>query len=77
MVPAMLLSGFATPIENMPEWLQTLTLVNPLRYYMTIIKGLFLKGMPAAIVLQLLWPLALIAVVTLSGASWLFRHRVE
>jgi len=32
MVPAILLSGFATPIENMPEWLQTLTLGNPLRY---------------------------------------------
>ena len=77
MVPAILLSGFATPIENMPEWLQTLTLANPLRYYVTIIKGLFLKGMPATMVLQLLWPLALIAVVTLSGASWLFRHRVE
>jgi ABC-2 type transport system permease protein len=77
MVPAMLLSGFATPIENMPEWLQTFTLVNPLRYYVTIVKGLFLKGMPAPMVLQLLWPLALMAVVTLSGATWLFRHRVD
>ena len=57
MVPAILLSGFATPIENMPEWLQTLTLANPLRYYIAIIKGVFLKAMPAAIVLQLLWPL--------------------
>ena len=77
MVPAILLSGFATPIENMPEWLQTLTLANPLRYYVAIIKGVFLKGMPATIVLQLLWPLAVIAVVTLSASSWLFRHRVE
>jgi ABC-2 type transport system permease protein len=77
MVPAILLSGFATPIENMPEWLQTLTLANPLRYYVAIIKGVFLKGMPAAIVVQLLWPLAVIALVTLSAATWLFRHRVE
>ena len=69
MVPAILLSGFATPIENMPEWLQTLTLANPLRYYLAIIKGVFLKGMPATIVLQLLWPLAVIAVVTLSAAT--------
>lgn len=77
MVPAILLSGFATPIENMPEWLQTLTLANPLRYYVAIIKGVFLKGMPAAIVVQLLWPLAVIALATLSAATWLFRHRVE
>ena len=77
MVPAILLSGFATPIENMPDWLQTVTLANPLRYYMMIIKGLFLKAMPATIVLQLLWPLAVIALATLSAATWLFRHRVE
>ena len=77
MVPAILLSGFATPIENMPQWLQTFTLANPLRYYMIIMKGLFLKGMPAAMVLQLLWPLGVIAIVTLSGATWLFRRRVE
>src|SRR3546814_4962726 len=36
MVPAMLLSGFATPIENMPQWLQPLTLVNPLRYFLVV-----------------------------------------
>ena len=69
MVPAILLSGFATPIENMPEWLQTLTLANPLRYYLAIIKGVFLKGMPAAIVLQLLWPLAVIALVDALGGN--------
>jgi ABC-2 type transport system permease protein len=77
MVPAVLLSGFASPIENMPDWLQTLTLLNPLRYYMLIVKGVFLKAMPAAMVLELLWPLALIALATLTAATWLFRHRVE
>lgn len=77
MVPAVLLSGFATPIENMPGWLQATTFANPLRYYLAIIKGVFLKGMPAAMVLRLLWPLAVIALATLSGATWLFRRRVE
>jgi ABC-2 type transport system permease protein len=77
MVPAILLSGFATPIENMPEWLQPVTLINPLRYYLALIKGLFLKSMPAAMVFHLLWPLALIAFATLSAATWLFRHRIE
>ena len=77
MVPAILLSGFASPIENMPDWLQTLTLANPIRYFIVIVKGVFLKDMPATMVLQLLWPLAVIALVTLSAATWLFRHRVE
>jgi ABC-2 type transport system permease protein len=77
MVPAILLSGFATPIENMPGWLQVVTLADPLRYYIAMMKGIFLKGMPAAMALQLIWPLAVIALVTLSGATWLFRHRVE
>jgi ABC-2 type transport system permease protein len=77
MVPAILLSGFATPIENMPGWLQVVTLADPMRYYLAMIKGVFLKGMPASMVLRLLWPLALIAMATLSAATWLFRHRVE
>jgi ABC-2 type transport system permease protein len=77
MVPAILLSGFATPIENMPEWLQVVTLANPLRYYLAMIKGVFLKGMPASMALRLLWPLAVITLTTLSAATWLFRHRVE
>lgn len=77
MVPAILLSGFASPIENMPPWLQAVTLANPVRYYVAILKGIFLKDMPAAEVLENLWPLAVIAAVTLSAASWLFRRRIE
>jgi ABC-2 type transport system permease protein len=66
-----------SPWSTGAEWLQTLTLANPLRYYVAIIKGVFLKGMPAAIVVQLLWPSAVIALATLSAATWLFRHRAE
>ncbi len=77
MVPAILLSGYASPIENMPDWLQPLTRVNPLRYYMTIVKGVFLKAMPASMVVRLLGPIALIAVVNLSASVWIFRRRVE
>jgi ABC-2 type transport system permease protein len=77
MVPAMLLSGFASPIENMPDWLQTVTLANPIRHFMVIAKGVFLKDMPAADVARSLVPLVLIAAVTLSAASWLFRRRME
>jgi ABC-2 type transport system permease protein len=77
MVPAILLSGFASPIENMPDWLQTLTLANPVRHFMVISKGVFLKNMPAVEVVRNLLPLVLIAAVTLSAASWLFRRRME
>ncbi|MFH1719497.1 MAG: ABC transporter permease [Planctomycetota bacterium] len=77
MTPAMLLSGFATPIENMPPWLQVVTLGNPLRWFLVIVRGVFLKAMPASDVLANAWPLVIIAIVTLLAAVWLFRHRME
>ncbi|MFN3745001.1 MAG: ABC transporter permease [Hyphomicrobiaceae bacterium] len=77
LVPAMLLSGFATPIENMPDWLQPLTLINPLRYFLVIVRGVFLKDLPLSEVVLNTLPLAIIAVFTLSAAAWLFRHRLE
>ena len=43
MVPAMCPSGFASPVENMPDWLQYATLANPIRYYIVIVKGIFLE----------------------------------
>jgi ABC-2 type transport system permease protein len=77
LVPAMLLSGFATPIANMPEWLQLLTYVNPLRYFLVIVRGVFLKEIPLAEVIAETVPMALIAGVTLPAAGWLFRSRLE
>ena len=77
MVPATLLSGFATPIENMPEWLQPLTALNPLRYFLVVVKGIFLKDMALREVIANTWPLAIMAVATLSAASILFRSRIE
>ncbi len=75
--PAILLSGFATPIANMPDWLQTITVINPARYFLVIIKGVFLKDMPAGEVLGQIWPMAVIALFTLSASSWLFRRRLQ
>jgi ABC-2 type transport system permease protein len=77
MVPMTLLSGFATPIENMPDWLQYLTYANPYRHFIFIVKGVFLKATPPVDVLGSLWPLAAIAAVTLTFSTWLFRRRVE
>ncbi len=77
MVPMVLLSGFASPVENMPDWLQTATLANPVRHFIVIVKGVFLKAMPAEDVQSSLWPLVILAIVTLSAATWLFRRRTE
>ena len=76
-IPVMMLSGYASPIENMPGWLQVATYANPARYFLIIVQGLFLKAMPAADVLGQLWPMAIIAAVTLIAAGRLFRARME
>jgi ABC-2 type transport system permease protein len=77
MLPSVLLSGFATPIENMPVWLQPVTYLIPLRYMLVNTKGIFLKAMPADIVLNNTWPMAIIALCTLSIAGIFFRKRFQ
>lgn len=77
MLPAVLLSGYATPIENMPTWLQPVTYIIPLRYMLVISKGLFLKAMPARIVFENIWPLLIISFVNLVGAGCFFRRRIQ
>jgi ABC-2 type transport system permease protein len=50
--PAFMLSGFAFPIRNMPEYVQYVTYLNPIRYFMEIVRGIFLKGVG----IDVLWP---------------------
>ncbi len=76
-MPAFILSGFAFPIDNMPAWVQTLTYAIPLRYFLVIIRGVFLKG----IGLEILWP-QMAALAGLGGAMILlsslrFRKRLK
>ncbi len=71
--PAMLLSGFAFPIENMPETVQWLTFLNPLRYYLVIIRGIFLKGIGIAILWQQFLALFALGAVILGFAVNRFR----
>lgn len=63
MQPSILLSGFMFPIDNMPRAIQYLTYALPLRYYLEIIRGIFLRGVGVAV----LWPQAL-ALLALGGA---------
>lgn len=77
MIPATLLSGFATPIETMPAFLQIVSLANPLRHFLVAIRGILLKAMPFPMVLETIWPLAPIAAVTLTLAGWFFRRGIR
>jgi ABC-2 type transport system permease protein len=76
LVPAVILSGFATPIDNMPPAVQLLTYLDPLRYFLIVLRGVFLEGDSYALLAGQYWPMALIALVSLSAAGWLFRHRM-
>jgi ABC-2 type transport system permease protein len=75
-MPAVLLSGFPSPVENMPDWLQYLDWFNPLRHFIVIVKGVFLKDVGIPVLLHSLWPLLVIASITLSAANWMFRKRI-
>ncbi len=55
LMPMIYLSGFVFPIENMPAWIQPATYLIPLRYFLVIVRGIFLKGVG----LEILWPQAL------------------
>ncbi len=77
MVPMIMLSGYATPIENMPTWLQPFTNLLAIKHFFIIIKGIFLKDMSFSEVLWHTWPMVIIAIVTLFVASWMFKSRME
>ncbi len=76
-VPAVLMSGFATPVENMPLVLQWLAQAIPLTHFLVIVEGSFLKAMPAADIAASMWPLAVIAVVSLTAATIFVRGRLQ
>ncbi|MDQ5984999.1 MAG: drug efflux transport system permease protein [Syntrophus sp. SKADARSKE-3] len=75
--PAFLLSGFVFPIANMPVVVQWLTLLNPFRYILVIIRGIFLKGVG----LHVLWPqylaLTVLGAIVFTAAVFRFRKRLD
>jgi ABC-2 type transport system permease protein len=76
LMPMMLLSGLTSAISNMPTAMQYVTLVNPLRYAIEMVQRVYLEGAGLQWLYNDMWPLALIALVTLPTASWLFRNRL-
>ena len=74
--PLALLSGATTPIEAMPAWLQPLTLINPVRHFAIISRGILLKGSGVETLYPQLLALALIALVMVSLSAWQFRKQL-
>ncbi len=75
-VPAVILSGYISPVENMPQVFQWLAAIDPLTHFIVLLKGVFLKGFDWSAAWSLLWPLLAIAGVTLSLALAMFRRHI-
>ena len=76
-MPAVLLSGFISPVEDMPLVLQYITYLNPVRFFMLLSRNIFLKGMGFSDVMINLVPLIIIAIITLSVASLTFKRKID
>ncbi|MFM5030326.1 Inner membrane transport permease YbhR [Aeromonas rivipollensis] len=76
MVPAVILSGYVSPIENMPLLFQWLAAVDPLSHFILLLKGVFLKDLGWSAAWPLLWPLLAIAGASLSLALAMFRRHI-
>jgi len=75
MSPAVILSGYMAPVENMPAILRAVSAVDPVTHFIIVVKGVFLKGYGFAEAWPHMWPLLLIGSATVLIAYILFRHR--
>jgi ABC-2 type transport system permease protein len=75
-LPAFLLSGFLFAIEQMPVVLQWITRIFPARYYVYVLKKIFLKGSPSALLYIDLVPLAIFTVLLAALATRAFHKRL-
>ncbi|MBI2372528.1 MAG: ABC transporter permease [Deltaproteobacteria bacterium] len=75
-MPAILLSGFMSPIRNMPEWIQLITWLNPVRHFVTIMRAVLLKGAGFSDITTPLVVLVVFGFVILAVASLRFRKRL-
>jgi len=76
-MPAILLSGYISPIKDMPIFFQYLTWLDPIRFFMVVTRGIFFKNMGFFDTCINLIPLVFIAILTLSLASWTFKRQLD
>ncbi len=72
---AILTSGFFTPISNMPQWTQYITLLNPMRYFMEIVRGILMKGSGVIDLAEQIMALVVYGLVIFSLAAMRFTKR--
>jgi ABC-2 type transport system permease protein len=75
--PSVLLSGYTFPIENMPTVIQYLTYINPVRYFITIVRGVFLKGTGWEVLWPNVLPILAMGILFIALASVLFKKRTD
>ncbi len=76
-VPYVLMSGFSTPVENMPSWLIPVTDLVSLKYFLLLLKGVFLKDISFDIAIELILPMLALGFTSLVLASWMFRKKIS
>ncbi|MGN1357132.1 MAG: ABC transporter permease [Succinivibrionaceae bacterium] len=76
LVPMALLSGLMTPVENMPQFMQYATMINPLRYAISACRRIYLEGISVWDIYQYLFFFGGMALITFSAAAWLFRNKL-
>ncbi len=75
--PLILTSGFATPFANMPQWLQYVAQISPLKHFLVILQGSFAKAMPPSDILANAWPLVVIAAVSMALAMIIVKRKLQ
>ncbi len=76
-VPAFMLSGFAFPVRNMPYLVQLVTYVNPVRYFMEIVRAIFLRGTGASVLWPQMLALAILGVSILMLSALRFHKNLD
>ena len=77
MLPMVILSGLMTSVRAMPHWMQTATILNPLRYSIQAIRAVYFEGAGLMDILPLVWPVALVGLGSMSLATYLFRNKIS
>ncbi|MCB2230101.1 ABC transporter permease [bacterium] len=74
---AILTSGFLTPISNMPDWIQYLTYINPMRYFVSIVRGIMMRGAGIPELIGDIYPMLIFGVAIFTIAALRFQKRVS
>ena len=77
MLPSIMLSGFIFPINNMPWVIQQFTLLLPLRYFLEIVRGIFLKGIGIKYLWKDIWPLIILGALIFTISVSRFRKKIS